>query len=139
MRFNILLLLMTVSLVGCSRLESPKKADPKIVGKLQQIIELRERSLKEQQLLQELGKGGGQEFVMATVELAEARIALAKEHGKTEEMTKELRIVVKTLKDYSHRQALLAEEDRRTKTALGEIKIGLLEAEVRLLRAEAVK
>jgi len=111
-----------------------KKPNPEIIAKLQEIVKLRERQMETQQLLMELKKGESKDLAAAKVALAAARIEVAKEQGQAEEVEKELRKIIKAWKSCVAREEALAEEDRKTLTELGELRVALLEAEIRLLQ-----
>lgn len=138
MKLPFLSLFVLVLLASCSPLveekASVKKPNPEIIAKFQEIVKVRERQSEEQRLMGEMGKGKAKDLGAAELALAEARIALLKEQGRAELVEKELRNLVKLLKKHVAREEALAEEDRRSTTELGELRVALLEAEVRLLQ-----
>lgn len=117
---------------GSASTSDLREPDPLIVSKLQEIVKLRERQAKEAQLLVEMGQGANDGAV--EVALAEARIALAREQGQSDAVVDELRNLVKVLEKRFKREEALFDEDRRTQANIGQLRVALLEAEVRLQR-----
>ena len=125
---------------GCSPVERNatvvKNPNPEIVSKLETIIQVRERQLKEQEILMDLGRGDSIDLGDAVTVLSEAKIALATELNQPEKVIADLQKIVKIRKEILKREELLAEEDRETMTELGDRRISVLEADVQLLRAK---
>lgn len=140
MKSRHLSILVTVLLIGFSYAQqkdtSSRKPDSKIVSKLEEIVELRQRQLKTELLLAELGRGEIDNLITTLVDLSEARIAVLEEQGKPKMVIAELQKMVKTLQMRLKREELLVEEERRTSDELSKIRVAVLKAEVRLLRAE---
>lgn len=126
----------TFALVAQQQRNSPVRSpepDARIVSKLSEIVGIRERAARNYQEMMKAGRASRDG--LAEVELAEARVDLARERGQTEAVIAEL-------------QSLVAAHERRTKwmaslatdrIAPGEIdraQVALLEAQVRLLRAQ---
>ena len=107
--------------------------DARIVFKLTEIVGIRERAANSYE--QMLGAGRASSDGLAQVELAEARVDLAREQGQSAAIITEL-------------QGLVAAHERRTKWMAGlatdriapevvdRARVALLEAQVRLLRAQ---
>jgi hypothetical protein len=107
--------------------------DARIVSKLTEIVGIRERAAKNYD--QMLAAGRASRDGLAEVELAEARVDLAREQGQSAAVITEL-------------QGLVAAHERRTKWMAGvardriapevidRAQVALLEAQVRLLRAQ---
>ncbi len=107
--------------------------DARIVSKLSEIVSIRERQAKNFEQMLAAGRASGDG--LAQVELAEARVELAREQGQPAAIITEL-------------QGLVAAHERRTKWMAGlaidrlapghidRAQIALLEAQVRLLRAQ---
>ena len=106
--------------------------DPKIVANLEEIVALRERALESEQLLAELGKGD--DNGLAELALANAQIALARERNHADIVVAELRNIVETKQRILKRAGFLAEENRLTESGVSELRVDLLEAEIRLQR-----
>ena len=107
--------------------------DARIVSKLSEIVGIRERAAKNYEEMLKAGRASSDG--LAQVELAEARVDLAREQGQPAAIITEL-------------QGLVAAHERRTKWMAGlatdriapggvdRAQVALLEAQVRLLRAQ---
>ncbi len=135
MRYPAALLAFAFLLTSASPGEDAKSPDPVVIGKLEEIIKIREVIAQTAQLEIELGTENPD--TEAIFELADAKIALAIEKGDEAAVISGLESIVKLRTQEFKRELLLAEEDRRTKTEIGNFKIKLLEAEIRLRRAKA--
>lgn len=105
-----------------------------IVSKLSEVVKIRERLADGYKVMVANGRAFGEELV--EVELAEARIALAKELGDKARMIKELKALVAA---HEARAKLIKAQSEKGRAPYGEAEraqAALLEAEVRLLRAE---
>lgn len=122
--------------VACSPQETTNAAapDPEIVSKLEEIVALEESAVKEQQLLAELGTNDAIDQLNAEIALSQARIRLAQEQGDRASITRELETIVSQTKSILDRAQALTEEGRRSDSDLKDIRIALLEAEIRLRR-----
>lgn len=135
MKLHALFLLPLLG-VACSPQETPNAAvpDPEIVSKLEEIVALEESAVKEQQLLAELGTNDAIDQLNAEIALSEARIRLAEEQNDRATITRELEAIVSQTKSILDRAQALTEEGRRSDSDLKDIRIALLEAEIRLRR-----
>lgn len=138
MKLHALFLLSLIG-VGCSPQATPNAAapDPEIVSKLEEIIALEERAVKEQQLLAELGTNDAIDQLHAEIALSEARIRLAEEQNDRATITRELEAIVSQTKSILDRAQALTEEGRRSDSDRKDVRIALLEAEIRLRRHRA--
>jgi hypothetical protein len=106
--------------------------DTAIAAKLEQLVNIRQKIFKHYESLIEAGRAP--EDASAAIELAEARIQLALERGRREEILKEIAGLVavheKRLSSVQSRAA-----DRVAPDEVDRAKASLIEAEVRLLKA----
>ena len=107
--------------------------DPTIISKLSEIVGIRERLAKSYELM--LGAGRASADGLAEIELAEARIDLARERGQAESVITELKGLVAAHERRAKRIADFA-RDRGTGADADRAQAALLEAQVRLLRAQ---
>jgi len=131
------LLLATALLTACSPGDKPvadHKPDPEIVGKLEEIVKLRQRELETEQIRTETGESS--DDGAARLALANARMTLARELGQQDAVVTELRNLVKSYQQALDRAKALAEEDRRTLSDLSQLRVRLLDAEIQLRREE---
>ena len=112
---------------------APGGPDPKIIAKLSEIVAIRERLFQSYELL--LGSGKAPLDGAAASDLAEARIDLARERGSRDE-------IIGALKDLVSAQERLLKSaqalaiDRLPRSELERVRVSVLQAEVRLLRAQ---
>lgn len=111
----------------------PPEPDARIVSKLSEIVAIRERAARNYE--QMLGAGRASGDGLAQVELAEARVDLAREHGRPEAIITELRGLVAAHARRTQWIAGLA-KDRIPPGDIDRAQVALLEAQVRLLRAQ---
>lgn len=139
---HLFCLIGTALLVGCSPADqksthgdkpSHRAPDPAVVAKLQEIVEVREQLLKAHQLLLEAGRA--QDDGAAEIDLAEARIQLARERGQADLVMAELRNSVTTHEKRLERAKARA-ADRGPVGEVDRLRVALLEAEVRLQREQ---
>ena len=112
---------------------SPAGADPKIIAKLSEIVAIRERLFQSYELM--LGSGRAPVDGSAAIDLAEARIDLARERGRRDEIIAALKDLVSA----QERRLNIVQDvskDRLAVADLERVKVSVLEAEVRLLRAQ---
>lgn len=125
------------SLTGAEQEPEGRGPDAEILAKLQEIVQIRERLLKEQLMIAEMGKGSAFDLIEAKIQLSEAHIAVAEEQDDRNLLIGELKNIVKFHKQRLAREsALLQEVDRKTSEELYDFQVALLKAELRLLRAE---
>ena len=105
-----------------------------IVSKLSEVVKIRERLAHSHKEMVANGRASGDELV--EVELAEARIALANELGDKATATKELKALVAAHEARAKRIKAQSEKDRVPPGESERAQVALLEAQVRLLRAE---
>jgi hypothetical protein len=109
-------------------------SDPVVVEKLRAIVSLRQSMAESNERAVKSGKGEGDGRY--EIALAEARLQLACELGQREEKLTALKDIVKV------QQRRLQEAEKRVATGtaspedVGTIRVAVLEAEVRLLRAQ---
>jgi hypothetical protein len=139
-----LVLLVVVSICLCAAIAQQQRSvepgqspagnpDPQIVSRLTEIVSIRERIVKIHEQMREVGRMT--ESSVAEIELAEARIDLAKEKGKRQEVAAGLRnLVAIHEKRWKKVSALVG--DRVALDEVERAKADLLAAQVRLLRAE---
>lgn len=140
MRSFSLLLLIGILSPGCAPPDSISAGgspDREIVSRLEEIVALEERAVKEQQFLAELGENDAIDQVNAEIALSEAVIRLAEEQNDREKVSRELEAIVSRTKSILAREEALAEEDRARETDLNNVRVALLEAEIRLRRHQA--
>lgn len=109
------------------------KPDPKIIAKLAEVVAIRERLLQSYELM--LGAGRAPVDGSAAIDLAEARIDLARERGHRDEIISALKDLVGA-QDRLLKRAEQLRKDNLAEADLEKVRARLLEAEVRLLRAE---
>ena len=107
--------------------------DARIVSKLSEIVGIRERAAKNYE--QMLGTGRASSDGLAQVELAEARVDLAREQGQPAAIVTELQSLVAAHERRTKWMASLA-TDRIAPEVIDRARVALLEAQVRLLRAQ---
>lgn len=111
----------------------PAGLDLKIIAKLSEIVAIRERFFQSYQLNLEAGRAPIDGT--AALDLAEARIDLARERGRRDEVIQALKELVRAQERlFTTAQALA--QDRLTQGDLERVRASVLQAEVRLLRAE---
>lgn len=111
----------------------PAGPDPKIIAKLSEIVAIRERLFQSYEL--NLGAGRVPVDGSAAIDLAEARIDLARERGRGDEVVGALKALVSAQERLLKTTQALA-KDRLPLADLERVKVCVLQAEVRLLRAE---
>jgi hypothetical protein len=109
------------------------KADPAIVAKLSEIVTIRERAFANYEVL--LAAGRAPFEGSAAIDLAEARIELARERGQNDAIVTALKELV-VAHERRLKRAQDAMKDRLPPGEVDKAKAALLEAEVRLLRAQ---
>jgi len=130
-------------LVGCSPTDQEPAAlegashrvpDPTMIAELQEIVELRQELLKTHRVMVENGRAendGADEIA-----LAEARMQLARERGQPDSVMAELRNIVTTQERRLEVAKTKAEVGADSPEKVARARIALLEAQVRLRRAE---
>ena len=111
----------------------PNEPDARIVAKLSEIVSIRERLAKSYEEMIKAGRASVDG--LAEVELAEARIALARERGQREAVITELQGLVAAHERRAQRMHGLA-KDRLPSGEVERTQAALLEAQVRLLREQ---
>lgn len=109
------------------------EAHSTVISKLQEIVAIRERLFESEQV--QLQQGRSPLESSAEIDLVEARIQLARERNQRDAVLAELRSLVAAHERRFKRVEPLA-RDRMPQAALDQIKVGVLEAEVRLLREQ---
>lgn len=131
-------------LVGCSpadretaALEAPshRAPDPAVLAELREIVELRQALLKTHRVLLENGRA--KDDGAAELALAEAQLLLARERGQADRVIAELRNMVTTHERRLEVARKKAEVGAVSPEDVARLRIALLEARVRLRRAEA--
>ena len=112
---------------------SPARPDPAIIAKLSEIVSIRERLAKTHEQMVEAGRASATS--LEEVDLAEARIALAREGGQPEVIVRELKGLVAAHERRTKRLSALP-ADRVPGGEVDRAQAALLEAQVRLLRAQ---
>jgi hypothetical protein len=107
--------------------------DPLIISKLSEIVSIRERVAKNNEQMRAAGRAP--ENSVAEIELAEARIDLAKEKGQRQEVAAELRNLV-AIHEQRWKRISALPTDRVAPDEIDHARADLLAAQVRLLRAE---
>ena len=128
--------IFTFVLVAQQQLTSPvhpPAPDARIVSKLSEIVGIRERAAKNYQEMLKAGRASHNG--LAEMELAEARVDLAREHGQTAAVIAELQGLVAAHERRTKWMAGLA-TDRIAPAEIDRAQVALLEAQVRLLRAQ---
>ena len=129
----------TLALVAQQQRGSPGRAtgavetDDRIIAKLSEIVEIRERLLKSQEQMLATGRASAE--ALAEVELAEARVDLAQARGDQAAVITELLRLVTVHERRAKRLAGVA-GDRISSESLDRAQIALLNAQVRLFRAQ---
>ena len=126
----------TFVLVAQQQRNSPVRSpepDARIVSKLSEIVGIRERAAKNYQEMLKAGRASHDG--LAEVELAEARVDLARERGRPDAIITELQGLVEAHERRTKWMAGLA-TDRIAPAEIGRAQVALLEAQVRLLRAQ---
>ncbi len=108
-------------------------ADAAIVSKLSEIVSIRERAAKNYESM--LAAGRAQADGSAEIELAEARIELARERGERDAVITELKGLVAAHERRAKRMMGLA-ADRVASGDADRAQVAYLESQVRLLRAQ---
>ena len=107
--------------------------DARIVSKLSEIVSIRERIAKSYEEMLALGRAPSDGLPL--VELAEARVDLAREQGQPAAIVTELQGLVAAHERRTKWMASLA-TDRIAPEVIDRARVALLEAQVRLLRAQ---
>ena len=127
--------LVTFVLLAQQQSSSPGSAQPgpRILAKLSEIVSIRERLARNYEQMFEAGRApaGG----LAEIELAEARVELARERGKAEALITELQGLV-TVHERRMKMLSALAKDRVPSDDVDRAQAALLEAQVRLLRAQ---
>ena len=110
-----------------------RNPDPQIISKLSEIVSIRERISRNYEQMRTAGRAP--ENSVAEIELAEARIDLAKEKGQRQEIAAELRNLV-AIHEKRWKRISALPTDRVAPEEVERAKADLLAAQVRLLRAE---
>ncbi len=123
---------LTLALLAQQRGPRPRQ-DQGVVSKLTEVVSIRERIAKNHELLVAAGRAPADD--LAEVELAEARSALAQELGRPDALIAELKALVSA---HERRTKWLMDRlgDRGSHDDADRARIALLEAQVRLLRAQ---
>ena len=109
------------------------ESDARIVSKLSEIVGIRERAAKNYEEMLKAGRASSDG--LAQVELAEARVDLAREQGQPAAIITELQGLVAAHERRIKGMAGLA-TDRIAPGVVDRAQVALLEAQVRLLRAQ---
>lgn len=112
---------------------TPAAPDPKIVAKLSEIVAIRERLFQNYERMLEAGRAPVDGS--AALDLAEARIDLARERGRRDEIIAALKDLLSAQERVLKWAQALA-KDRLPGADLERVRVRVLEAEVRLLRGE---
>ena len=125
----------TFVLVAQQQRNSPRPPEPdaKIVSKLSEIVGIRERIAKNHEQMLEAGRAS--RSGLAEVELAEARVDLARERGHSDAVIAELQSLVAAHERRTKWMRSLA-SDRVPSEEFDRAQAALLEAQIRLLRAQ---
>ncbi|MSU21138.1 MAG: hypothetical protein EXS30_07055 [Pedosphaera sp.] len=107
--------------------------DSPILSKLSEIVSLREQVFKDYEVASQAGRASGDH--PAEMDLAEARLELARERGQREVVLKELQNIVAIQERRLKRLQGIA-VDRVPRSDVTRARAALLEAQVRLLRAQ---
>ena len=141
MKIQTLLLILVVSAwVGCSPADqgNARQAviapDPAVIAKLQEIVDLRQKIWKDAQLLAQAGNVTPEKMVAAEVALAEARLELAREQGKTDAVQTELKNILGLREGWLKRVEAQVEGGRMPADEVLKARIALAEAQLRLAR-----
>jgi hypothetical protein len=116
------------------RQAGPEGPDPSIISKLSEIVNIREGLAKSYELM--LGAGRAPAYDSTEIELAEARIELAREQGQSDGIINELKGLVATHERLMKRVEAVAAQGSGSAGDVDRARAALLEAEVRLLRAQ---
>lgn len=108
-------------------------SDPAIIAKLSEVVAIRERLAKSFEI--QLAAGRASADGLAEIELAEARISLAEEQGQPDSLIEQFKGLVAAHERRVKNLAILA-KDRTPLAEVDRARAALLEAQVRLLRAQ---
>ena len=111
----------------------PPEPDARIVSKLSEIVGIRERIAKNYEEMLKAGRASRNG--LAEVELAEARVDLARERGQPDAIIAELQSLVAAHERRTKWMGSLA-SDRIPSEEIDRAQAALLEAQIRLLRAQ---
>ena len=114
------------------RIEATRSGS-EIIAKLQEIVAIRERQFKNFEELLRAGRAGFDDS--AEIDLAEARVRLAQERHQPDAVVAELRDLIAVHQRRLKRVQAVA-NDRERAGGIDTIKVGLLEAEIRLLKEQ---
>jgi outer membrane protein TolC len=107
-----------------------------IVEMYQRLIKLREQDLAEQTRLLEYGQGEPLGFTKVKVKLSNTRIQLAKFQGKQDLVIQELRNIVRFYSEAREQLKREVDKGQRPLNIFNEAEIALLEAKIRLAKAQ---
>lgn len=121
--------------------ESSKTPEPdvKIIAKLTELVQIREQQVEIEQALYKSGRASaenGAGVEMAQVELAEARVDLAREQGKREALITALQDLVAANERRVEWAKKMKELARASDVGVKQAQAELLKAQVRLLREQ---
>lgn len=131
-------LFFTFSLVAEQQIKAPEP-DAKIIAKLTEIVQIREQLVDYNQALYNAGRASAEDVAgmeSAEVELAEARVDLARERGPRELLIEALQGLVA-----AHERRVERAKNRKNVARASEIDVkqaqaALLQAQIRLLREQ---
>jgi|GEM_PF-6470060 len=121
--------------------ESPNAPGPdgKIIAKLSELVQIREQQLEIEQALHQSGRAdaeNGAGVEVALVDLAEARVDLAREQGKREALITALQELVAANERRVGWAKKMKELARASDVGIKQAQAELLKSQVRLLRAQ---
>jgi hypothetical protein len=142
-----ILVLCSIFLVSLTSSEPVKKkpipgsaqTNKDIVEMYQKLIKLREQDLAERTRLLEYGRGDALGFTKAKERLSETRIELAKFQGNNDIVVKELRNIVRFYSEAREQLKREIDKGQRAANVFYEAEIALLEAKIRLAKAQQKK
>lgn len=111
--------------------------EEQIIAKLGQIVQAREQLVEIHRALQQSGRkseADGTGLALAEIELAEARLTLARERRQPEAVTAGLKELVAAHERRVEQAKELKKLARASDVEIGQAQVALLEAQVRLLR-----
>ncbi len=132
-------------LVACSAMaQQQEKAggatvpDAGIVAKLTEIVRIREALVEIEQALYKAGRSAGEggQVELAEIELAEARVELAREKGQKELIITELQGLVAACERWVEWAKNMKKQARASEVEIQKAQVALLKAQVRLLREQ---
>lgn len=136
--FAALAVFFTFSLVAEQQPQAPEP-DARVIAKLAEIVQIREQLVDYNQALYKAGRASAEDVAgmeLAEIELAEARVDLARERGQREPLIEALQGLVAAHERRTERAKNRKNVARASEIDVKQAEAALLQAQVRLIREQ---